>query len=116
MTPDRETTSDGSAARAGSPVELTETRTVWPANAFAIAGLPTSATTEKMSATLSLNALSIRILVPPHHTEHRAVRGFVGGWHAGVYGSQGSPSLGAVLRRYPDAGCAATTRATEFTR
>lgn len=59
---------------AANPSELTETRVVWPAKASAIAGPVTSEKIEKMSATLSLKTLVVlRILVPPHHTEHRAV-------------------------------------------
>jgi hypothetical protein len=67
-------TPDDADMSAVTPAELTDTRVVCPANASAIAALVTSEKIEKMSATLSLKTLVVLdILIPPHHTEHRAV-------------------------------------------
>src|SRR5688572_10335373 len=101
--PSADRTCERSTLFAGSPALLSDSRVVSPgakpgSTASALLVLAMTEKIEKMSATLRPKTLLMpRILVSTSPHDRACGEGFVGGWHAGVYGSQGSPSLGAVL-------------------
>src|SRR5256885_5638880 len=113
--PSADSTPDDTVPTAGTSRLPTDTRVVWPVKPLAI---PAPATIEKKmsAAAIAKTPLMLRILVPPQPHDPTCGAGFVGRGHPGVYGSEGSPPLGAVLTPYLGTGCAAIFRPTQFTR